>query len=363
MPSSTSSSKVEPVYQRPLAEIGRSGWLALALAVLLTAGFETWARVGEGLHSGDYRNSPGAWAEQRRRIDHGEGDAWVFTGSSRVKFNLQVPVWDRLDGRPPIQLALEGTSPMSVLEGLAEDEDFTGKVIAGVAPGLFFSGFEFQRSSFERYEQESPSQWLGHRISVLIEPWLAFYTPDYSIGSMIGRLDLPLREGQEWDPEVRKLATQDRVRNTRMWDRVEYDEEYRDLARRIWAAGWKPVAERPEEEQNRILESREKQLERAVVVAEKLRAKGAEVIWVMMPFEGHYAVAEPDRAPRELTWDILLEKTGALGLHFEDHPEMQGYDLPEWSHMSATEADRFTETFYGLVQRELAARAQEEYTP
>ena len=71
MNSSTSSSKPEPVYVRPLADVGRSGWLALALGILLTAGFETWARVSEGLHSGDYRNSPGAWAEQRRRIDHG----------------------------------------------------------------------------------------------------------------------------------------------------------------------------------------------------------------------------------------------------------------------------------------------------
>jgi len=35
---------------------------------------------------------------------------------------------------------------------------------------------------------------------------------------------------------------------------------------------------------------------------------------------------------------------------------MQGYYLPEWSHMTGEEADRFTEAFYGLVQRELAAR-------
>lgn len=75
-----------------------------------------------------------------------------------------------------------------------------------------------------------------------------------------------------------------------------------------------------------------------------------------MPYEGHYATAEIDIAPRELTWDKLIEETGALGLHFKDHEEMQGYWLPEWSHMTGSEADRFTEAFYGLVQRELAAR-------
>ena len=101
MPSSTSNSssthsRAEPVYQRPVIELGASGWLALALALLLVGAFEAWARIDLGIPSGDYRNSPGAWAEQRRRIDRGEGDAWVFTGSSRVKFDVQLPVWERL---------------------------------------------------------------------------------------------------------------------------------------------------------------------------------------------------------------------------------------------------------------------------
>jgi hypothetical protein len=345
-----------------VAALGRSGWLALIVALLLVGLFEAWVR-GQGVPPEGYLNSAGSWAEQRRRIDRGEGDAWVFTGSSRVKFNLQVPVWERLDGRAPIQLSLEGTSPVRVLEGLAEDEDFTGRVIVGVAPGLFFSGYEGQARSIDRYEQESPSQWLGHRISLLLEPLLSFYDQEFSLSRMLGRLDLPVREGMEWDPEVRKLAYQDRVRNTRMWDRLEYDAEYRELARRIWAAGWKPFAEREPEYRERMLKKRGEQIERAVAAVEKLWARGAEAIFVTMPYEGHYAVSEPDRAPRELTWDRLIEETGALGLHFEDHPEMQGYHLPEWSHMTAAEADRFTAVFYELVQRELAARAADGGNP
>ena len=98
MPSSTSSSRPDPVYQRPIVDLGASGWLALVLGVLLVGAFEAWARIDQGIPSGDYRNSPGAWAEQRRRIDRGEGDAWVFTGSSRVKFDVQLPVWEQMDG-------------------------------------------------------------------------------------------------------------------------------------------------------------------------------------------------------------------------------------------------------------------------
>jgi hypothetical protein len=351
------------VYQRPVAELGRSGWLAAIVALTLVGAFEAWARIDQGLQSGDYRNSSGAWAEQRRRIDNGEGDAWVFTGSSRVKFDVQLPVWERLDGKPAIMLAVEGTTPLPAVEGLAEDEDFTGTVVIGVAPGLFFSGFEYFGSAIERYATETPSQWLGHKISVLFEPHLAFYTADFSLSSILGRQPLPLRDGMELQRDVRKLANQDRRRNTRMWDRLEYDPEYRQLAKDIWAEGWVPLAERPEEVRERLLEARQKQIERAVAAVGKLRERGVEAIFAVMPYEGHYAVSEPDIAPRELTWDILLEKTGALGLHFQDHEEMQGYYLAEWSHMTASEADRFTEAFYRLVQRELAARAADGGVP
>jgi len=349
-----SGAKPEIVFERPVPPLGRSAWLALMVALILVGAWEAWVR-SQGV-TPSYRNSDSQWVEQRRRINNGAGDGWVFTGSSRVLFNMQLAVWERLDKRRPLQLALEGTAPVTVLEGLADDEDFTGKVIVGVAPGLFFSGYEYRRPAIDRYQTESPTQWFGYRVSLLAEPYLAFYNFDFALPAILRRQPLPQRPGVEFDLEVRKLSNMERDRNTRMWDKLEYDGNYRDLARKIWAMNWKPFADRPEQVQQKLLESRAKQIERAVVATKKLQARGAEVIFVQMPYEGHYATSEVDIAPRELTWDVLLEQTGALGLHFQDHEEMQGYWLPEWSHMTASEADRFTEAFYGLVQRELAAR-------
>ncbi len=163
---------------------------------------------------------------------------------------------------------------------------------------------------------------------------------------------MPERDGVDWEMEVRKLSNMGFDRTTRMWSRVETDEDFRNLAKSIWADGWKPLAESKIERQERVLARRAEQIERAVAVSQKLKAKGAEVIFVRMPSEGHYTKSEPDLAPRELAWDRLIEQTGARGFHFQDHQEMQGYWLPEWSHLSASEADRFTESFYGLVQGE-----------
>lgn len=348
-------SKAEAVFERPIPLLGRSGLLAILVTIALMVAWEFWVR-SEGV-TPSYRNSDSQWAEQRRRVSSGDGDGWVFTGSSRVLFNMQLSVWERLDKRRPLQLALEGTSPVAVLEGLADDENFTGKVIVGVAPDLFFSGYELRRGAIDRYENESPTQWFGHKISVLAEPYLAFYDRDFALPAIVRRQPFPIRGDVIPMPEVRKLANMERDRNNRMWDKLVYDESYRELATDIWMhLSVPPLENLPPPVREEILASRTRQIDRVVTAHEKLRARGAEVIFVQMPYEGGYVSSENNFAPRDLTWDVLLERTGALGLHFQDHEEMQGYYLPEWSHMTGDEADRFTEALYGLVQRELAAR-------
>ena len=171
---------------------------------MLLGGWEAWVR-GQGVEP-SYRNSDGLWAEQRRKIDAGAGDGWVFIGSSRTLFNLQLDAWERLDGRRPVQLALEGTSPLGVMEQLAEDEDFTGKLIVGVAPGLFFSGFAMRQSAIDRYASETPTQRFGQKVSQLVEPWLAFYNFDFALPLILARQPVPNREGVRVIPEVRKLS-------------------------------------------------------------------------------------------------------------------------------------------------------------
>ena len=59
--------------------------------------------------------------------------------------------------------------------------------------------------------------------------------------------------------------------------------------------------------------------------------------------------------PRAETWDVLIEKTGAVGIHWLDHEELQGFYLPEWSHMTGSEADRYTKALYHVIQRALTA--------
>ncbi len=198
------------------------------------AGKPTGARTAS---TPGYRNSDGEWAAQRRRIDNGEGNKTVLIGASRVLFDVQLPVWERLTGERPIQLAMEGTSPMPMLEDLAADPHFTGRLLVGVAPDVFFTGFAYRGRVVPYYHKQGPSQRIGNWLSMtFLEPYFAFYDPDYALATVVRRQAWPARPGLEFGMRVRKLMMQVSTdRESHMWRKVEVDPDYRALCRRIWA--------------------------------------------------------------------------------------------------------------------------------
>ena len=378
MPSSTSNSENTPHAERPgfvrLTASDRPGvaqpvperdvpakpWgpiligATLMFIVMLVAWELYWRDFGV---TPGYRNSNGSWADQRRRINNGEGDKTVLVGSSRILFDVQLPVWEKRTGERPIQLALEGTSGVVLLEDLADDPDFTGRLVVGVAPDLFFSGFAYRREAISYYHKQGPSQRSGHWISkTLFEPYVAFYDPDFALATVIRRQDWPLRDGTEKNTRVRKLLVQEEDRNTHMWRKVEVDPEYRALARSIWAENFvgppPPMMDTPEKLGKLI----DKQITRAEVAVKKLRTRGVRIIFVRPPSNGDYYAFEQKVFPRAGTWDALLKRTNSPGIHFEDHPEMLNYELPEWSHLSAADANKFTAALVPLVEREFSAQ-------
>jgi len=341
-----------PVRDIPAQPWGRILLIAVVLAVLMLSAWE-WHWRSFGAEPG-LRNSNGHWAEQRRRIDAGEGSKTVLAGSSRVLFDVQLPVWEQATGERPIQLALEGTSPVPVLEDLAADPAFTGRLVVGVAPDLFFSGFAYRGEALTHYHQQGPSQRSGHWLSQrLVEPYFAFYEPDFALATVVKRQAWPARAGVPKRTAVRKLMVQGDARNARMWHKVETDAAYRDLARSIWAEDFGaplPGMDTPENKAKLI----DTQIARAATAIATLRARGVRVLFLRPPSDGEYYAYEQKHLPRAETWDLLLQRTGAPGIHFEDYPELQGYELPEWSHLSASEADRFTEALVPIVEREFA---------
>jgi hypothetical protein len=341
---------VRPVPEQPW---GRIFLGAMVVFALLLGGWEAYWR-SYGVRP-SITNTYGLWAMQRRRIDAGEGNATVLLGASRVFFDIQLPVWERLAGRRPIQLAIEGTSPLPFLDDLADDPSFTGQVLVGVAPDLFFSGYQYRAGVLAYVRKESPSQRVGQWLSMhFIEPYFAFDDPDFALKTVLARQPWPVRPGKRWFTAVRKLAESESDRNTHLWSKVADDPQYRELARSIWREDFQPSPDDPPPAEARRVE--QEQIDRMARAVAKLRTRGVEVLFVRMPSDGPFLAYENLLYPRARTWEALLAATRAPGIHFEDYPQLQGYYLPEWSHMPLAEGERFTAALHGIVMREFWGR-------
>jgi hypothetical protein len=346
MPSSISSSE-RPVPDRP--------WPAILAAVIvataiLTAGWELyWREVG--FVTRDYVDTPGLWATQRRRAT---GDRTVLIGSSRMYFDVNLRAWaEETDGRRPIQLSLVGTSPRGILTELADDSTVTGLVVVGVTPGIFFRTRRGYLSDFpERAARESPSEWLGQRLFMVVERVFAFIDWDTRLGTILERQPLPIREGMILDRAVRKVSRTRAGRQAWLEPRILEDSAYRQLVRDIWMDGDdspdRPPSPGPDSVTALIAE-----LDRDIG---RIRARGGDVAFVRFPSSGRVLESEHRDFPRERYWDRLARELDAVAIYYEDHPALRGYDTPEWSHLSRDDAERFTRALVPILMDSLERR-------
>lgn len=306
--------------------------LAVALtSTLLLGGFELWARR-QGFTPGDYVNGPDLWAKERRKA---KGDALVLIGSSRMFGDVNLDVWEATTGERPIQLAIEGKSPRRILSDLAADESFRGRLVIGVASGLFFFDDSADSEEFiAAAKRRSPAEWSDLQLTLALESGLAQFDNDLRLPWLWSWAPLPPRAQQLPFPDVPKLFEVGPDRAAAMWRGADaaWIEKHK-LAWSIYMNGGAP----PNAEQ--IFEGVARQVAADVAA---IRARGGEVAFVSFPVTDFVAVNEEKSAPRAKAWDLLLATAKAEGVHYRDHPEMQGFSPPEYSHLSAAEAVVFT---------------------
>jgi hypothetical protein len=215
-----------------------------------------------------------------------------------------------------------------------------------VTPDLYFMDrFSFlpqYEKILDFWQDESPSERVGHQIGLALSGRLAFLDEAYRLAPLIERIDIPDRpDVRRPYLEVWKLAEHSADRQTRMWPRLITDHRLRDHARLVWG---------PFDGSGPSPESVTRAIEESKAAVTKIRERGGEVVFVRPPSAGLYYENELHFAPRAKTWDRLLAETGAFGVHFEDYPAMQNLEVPEWSHLSPESATRFTRAYVGVLR-------------
>jgi hypothetical protein len=355
MRSSTSS------FERrvPSGNWERSFVIAAVLAAAFLGGWEaTWRSRG---YSPTLNDTSDLWAANRTRVGSDPGQT-VIIGSSRILFDLDLGAYAEAFGTRPVQLALPGSTPAPVLYHLAEKTAFRGTLLVGVTPPLFFvpAGFPVERSetAIRRYENWSPSQRCGNFLGKLLQKRVAFLNEeDLALNVLLGSLPVADREGaRENLPPVFPpyFGRVEEDRQVWMWEKCDFGSPLALRIQNIWKPLFTPPPPppgvTPEQAKEQYLAAMEATLERTRRSVETIRERGGRVVFIRPPSSGWVRETENAISPRPGFWDRILAATGAPGVHFEDYPELSGFTCPEWSHLTAEDAARFTRALLPILQ-------------
>jgi hypothetical protein len=326
----------------------RAAVLALSLSLIAILSWEFYLR-----HKGNsltYDDNEALWADKRAMVYEPSDKATVFIGSSRIKYDLDIPNWRAITGKDAIQLANVGSSPRAVLTDLANDTNFKGNLVVDVTEGLFFSEFAPYNASTDKkiayFHKRTPTQRFSFQVNHVLESQFVFLDQDYfSINGMLDNLPIPPRPGVFPGlhfPMGFTLVNYDR-QNIMTPDFVA-DTNQHNAVRGVWTYGiiqrFVPLST---EKTDAIFNSVKRDVD-------KIKARGGQVLFVRTPSDGPYFQAEMKGYPKAAYWDRLLALTGCKGIYFTDYPATANFECVEWSHLKPSDAILYTKSFIQEMQ-------------
>lgn len=332
--------------------IFKSAVLTLFLVLTAVLGYEIYLRL-QGIPADFDDNSP-LWANSRAKACKPADKTIVFIGSSRIKFDLDISTWNSLTAVKPIQLAMVGSCPRPVLEDLANDPNFKGKLVIDVTEGLFFSNAppnqETPNKNIKYYHDRTPAQLAGFEISKLLESQFAFLDKNnLSLNAELDALELESRPGVFMMPIFpSRFDRTTYERQSYMTESFVADTIQHNQVKGVWAFFAKMAKNVPptkQAEYDAIFKS-------VVASINKIKARGGAVFFIRTPSSGGYYQGESMGFPRDKFWDRLLKETNCSGVHFKDYPAIANFDCPELSHLKRLDAIIFTKYFFELLSQE-----------
>jgi hypothetical protein len=313
------------------------GTFAFFAVLLLTSAWEWTARTQLGLRAGDIDDSPQAWGEARRAADYAPV---AIVGDSRILFDTDQARFQALTGVRPVQVSHVGTNSRTLLEHFANDPNFHGLLIVGMADIIYFSrpGIGLAATAVHNYDKNNkPAQLTGLWIDRWLQQYLAFMDSDYRLSRWAPRLDNGWRKGADspYD-DVWKLSEVSSGRQYFMWDRIEAPGYLQDHARYAWHGFKAPPV--PAHVIDKVIA-------RSAEAVRRIRARGGDVIFIRPPSAPQLRVNEQHAIPKALGWDRLLVGASAKGIHADDLPQAQNLVIPEYSHLSRKCAAVFTDAY------------------
>ncbi len=330
------------------SSLKKAAILMLCMVLGIVVSWEIYLR-SKGI-TPSYNDDSPLWANQRARVYEPSDKTVVFIGSSRIKYDLDIPTWEQLTGKKAVQLAMTGSNPRPVLENLANDNNFKGNLVIDVTEFIFFSDAPYfgkkPNANINYYKDRTPAQRASFQINHLLESKFVFLDKDQlSINAKLDRLHIKNREGIRPAPifplEFERTNFDEQAKMTNSF---VTDTSINHKVINVWhkIMGGPPPPPMPDTVLLAICTSVKKNID-------KIKARGGNVVFVRTPSSGAVFEGEKMGFPREKFWSRLLKETNCKGFYFTDYPALANMICPEESHLSPQDAIVYTQQLIKML--------------
>ncbi|MCH8175988.1 MAG: hypothetical protein IIC59_12500 [Proteobacteria bacterium] len=358
MLSSTSS------FERYIPDRGHTRKLLIGLlgGVLLVLLFENLFR-GLGVRP-NIRETASLWAIQRELATAAGAEKLILVGASRSQLGVDIEELERLSNRPVVQLAIDGSPYLRVLEHLADDQSVRGTIIVATTLDRLVSTPGLSRSDQWIDEYESNYRDRGYlkienNLVAMLQSASALYANVVPLTVLFSSITqgsgLPIsyivtQSNRERNADY-NLPTYPDIYIARVMSTLELSlplREFDDLDQ--FETAILRVA------RANLVETDVDDMDLSVVQAQlaKLRQRGVEVVFVRFPMSGAVEAINNIRYPKAL-WDRVMSELDARTIDYRDYPQLD-YELVDGSHLDIRQKTEFTRNLFQILERQVSLR-------
>lgn len=289
----------------------------------------------------DFADNRSLWLSARQQLARPDDSAIAILGASRAQRAIDVDELSAALQRPVVQLSVEGTSGLPVLENLAVDPRFSGTVVISIAPAFSFNrklsklDEGNQAAWVKSYVSQSRSRRMEQELRLDVQERLTFRAPDAAMPRIATAL---LRDGKFPGPDYKQTRRNRFV----SIDQSKFEREVNQEAIvSLYMKNSEPYEEKGFAEIVQYF----------AAVVDLLNKKGCRVFVVRLPSEGKVLEFERQHFPQEKFWNIMKQKINAKFIHFEEYPQLGGFLSVDGSHIDAASANAFTKQFAQVLRQ------------
>lgn len=306
--------------------------MAALLAAIALGALEWHWRTAGASASVNPSSDRALWAFHRRKLDH-DNQAIAIIGTSRALFDIDPDELSRAASAQNVrQLAIVATHPLAVLEDLAADQDFKGRIICELTEeSLSTTAWESQRPYTNvRGEHFTVPERYGAFMRAHVEEQVVLLNPALATlnrvkWSALGMTDVRTR----WNAN----RSSDCVAGHEMpleWSAAAVDSAL--------------AAARAD-----LSISFEHQLSRLGRVVDRLQRRAIPIAFVRAPVAPAIQEFYNRHLPRAEYWDRMVEAIDAPFIRADDFSELSGFHPPDGSHLCGSDAIVFTGRLSNLL--------------